>query len=248
MSTINVENKFKILKEFNIDDKVFYIVEPTLNIVRDSKYNFSKTFTDSLKSGFYTRKKLEMILKQDHVDIIQNHIDKRSELLQEMVKIQGEIETCQDAIQLRYLAEILRINREAIFQEDLSMKSMFDSTADSLADEERINFLTFSLTKTSDFKPIWISYDDFLNDNDYVFVERCRYEVLCWEYKIDPNWQKTLPETEALKRADSMIEDLVAEHEANEIREALAASKERVNKNKAKVKAKKIKKPKATKR
>lgn len=228
--------KPKIIRSFVADDKTYHIVEPNLNIVRESKYRFSKKFTDSIKEGFYTKKKLESVLKEGHADLIDSHIEKRSKLLTDMAETQKQISESQDPIKLRFLAELMRIYREAIFQEDLSMKSLFDSTADVMADEERINYLTFSLTRDDELNPLWDSYEDYLSDNNYPFVEACRYELMCWEYKIDPNWQETLPETAAMHKAQSIIEDLQAEEDAKDVTEKIKELKKhnKVNQKKAK--------------
>jgi hypothetical protein len=225
----------KVLKSFIIDGKTFNIVEPNLQIVRESKYKFSKVFTDAIKAGFYTRKKLEAVLKEGHQDLITDHIEKRTKILTEMAETQNEIQTCVDPLRLKFLAELLRIYRETLFQEDLSMKSLFDSTADSMADEERINYLTFSLVRDEAFKNLWETFDEYLQDTNYSFIETCRYELMCWEYKIDPNWQDTLPESAAIQKAESIINDLNAEQEAKEITEQLQSLK------KTKVKATKKK-------
>lgn len=232
----------KVLKSFKFDNKVYNIVEPNLQVVRESKYRYSKSFTDAIKQGFYTKKKLEMVLKEGHADLIESHIDKRAKVIREMASTQTEISNSNDPDRLKYLAELMKIYREALFQEDLSMKSLFDATADSMADEERLNFLTYSLTRDENGTRLWESYEEFLEDNNFTFVEACRYELMCWEYKIDPNWQDSLPETEAIKKAESIIDEIAAAEVSAGTVENPVTQKKISNKQKKPSKQKKVKK------
>jgi len=192
----------KILKSFEVDGKQLHLVEPNLQIIRDSKYRYTQVFTDALKQGFYTKKKLEAILKEDHGDIVADHLEKRSDILRAMADTQTEIETSQDPQRIRYLVEVLKLYRESLFQEDLSIKNLFDNTADTLAEEERVDFLTFSLVRDENLEKMWISFGDFMSDPDYTFIEKIKYQFLCWEFKLDPNEVKNLSDTAALERAE----------------------------------------------
>lgn len=199
-----MENTVKIINEFEFESLKYKVVEPTANILREAKYKYTKAFTDAIKQGFYTKKKLELILKEDHADIINAHVSKRAELIKLMSDTQKAIDVSEDPDQVAYFAELMKIYRETLINEDVSMNVLFQSTAETLAEDERVNFLIYSLIRSDSGEMLWNSYEDFLNDGRYYLIEACKYQILCWDYKLDPNWEAKLPEASAIKKVDQL--------------------------------------------
>lgn len=186
------------------DDKEYILTYPTVNIIRESNYKHRKAFTEAIKNGFYTKKKLELILQEGEINVISDHISRRSEILSEYSKATDLIANIEDPDQLEGIASLLQNYRESFIQEDISMNSLFSNTAEQVAEDERINFLTFSLIKYKDGNTVWKSYDDYSSDLNYLFIERCKYEVLKWEYKIDAINNSNTPESRALNKAKEL--------------------------------------------
>jgi hypothetical protein len=194
----------KVLKEFKIRDKDYIIVSPTLNITRESKYKYAKSFTDFLKQGFLTKKKMESVLAENNKSVYDDYITRRSELMQSMVELEDLIEKGETPEDLEYIANMLTTYRNLLLQEDMSMTSIFSNTADQLAEDERINFLVYSLVLNKDKNKLWKSEEEFQKETDAELVEACRYQVMCLDYNLKSDWDKDLPEGKASRKATEL--------------------------------------------
>lgn len=201
-----MEQEKKKSRTFNFKDKEYKILLPTLNVVREAKYKYAKAFTDSLKAGFLTKKKMENILFESDDSIFKSYIDRRAEILKLMADTESLLNKTEKPEELEYLAEIMGTYRNTLVQEDLSINSMFSNTADNLAEDEKINFLVFILVVDSENNKLWKSYEDFLNETNMELVESCKYQVMCLDYNLEANWEKDLPETKARTKALDILE------------------------------------------
>jgi hypothetical protein len=238
METTTVNNK-NIAKTFKVEDKEYIILEPSLNILREAKFRYSKSYTDAVKGGLYTRKKLETLLREEQSDVINDHISRRSELLKNLTDTQDLLNASTSPDQTLYLAELVRVCRESLLQEDMSMNNLFASTAEQLADEDRINYLTFSLVKLGDGKDLWNTFEEFMNDNRFNLIDTCKYNIYCWDFKVDPQWRNSLPEEIAIKK----VELLKYQEQEEEKQKELQVKEPIIKKTiKRKTRVKKIKK------
>lgn len=217
-----MENKNSLIK-FKFGEKEYTITSPTSKILRESRFKSSKVFTEAIREGFYTRRKLEILFKEENteISILTAHAQKKEELFKLIADVTKEAEEETDANRLDYLATLLKFYREALIQEDLSLNNLFNNTAEQMAEEERINFLTYSLIREESGAKLWESYDAFLDDSQFELVEHCKYQVLCWDMRLDPNWEKELPEAKYTKKAEDIRKE-------EENKKSMALSKEEV--------------------
>jgi hypothetical protein len=220
------KSKIKVISEFEVDTVKYRLLYPNVTITREANFKHRKAFTDALKNGFYTKKKLEIILQEGEINVIKNHISRRAELLKQYYDASILIEQAETAEQLEYLAEILKTYRDSFIQEDMSMNALFSNTAEQLAEDERINYLCYSLIRHEDNSLVWASYDDYVEDNDYTFIERCKYEVLKWDYSLGSEDTSNQPEEKALKKAASIREAAIEKIEPVEVTDIGNESKE----------------------
>lgn len=199
-----MEKDKKISKEFKFKDKDYLVLTPTLNIFREAKYKYAKKFTDLLKQGFLTKKKLESVLLESNPDLFEGYMNKRSELLQTMVELENLISDDKLPEDLEYIANMLKTYRNLLLQEDMSMTSIFENSADQIAEEERISYLIYNLIRNKDSSKIWKTDEEFQGEIDSEFVEACKYQIMCFDYKLDADWEQGLPETKALKLAENI--------------------------------------------
>lgn len=188
-------------RTFTFEDKEYKVLKPTLNIIREAKYKYAKTFTDNLKAGFITKKKMENMLFEADDSIFKSYVNRRAEILKYMSDTNDLLNKAEKPEELDYLAELMSTYRTTLVQEDLAMNNMFANTADQLAEDEKINFLAFVLTADKDGNKIWKTQEEYLNETDVDFVEACKYQVMCIDYNLEPNWEKELPETKARLKA-----------------------------------------------
>lgn len=246
MENKNEINGKKIAREFSFDEKKFIILEPTLNILRESKYKYSNAYTAAAKAGLYSQKKLETLLREEQSDVIDDFLSRRAELLKNLTDTQDLLEKAQDPNEILALAEMVKICREGLVREEMSMNNIFAITIEQLAEEDRVNFLTYSLVKDAEGKDIWKSFETFLDDNNFSFIDACKYNVYCWDFKVDPLWRNSLPEELAIEKAKKLMAETVEKAEPvkqeEEIKAEVKREKKPAKKKKEKTNSKKPKK------
>lgn len=204
MSTEN-----KIIKTFTFENKEYVLMSPTASILREAKFIYSKRFTQSIKDGLYTRKKLEALLKDGEIDIIGEHLNRRNEILVKYNEFRKLAETALTIQDIEYYAEVMKLCRESLVQEDMSLQDLFSNTADQLAEEDRINYLTSMLVREKqNSTKVWISLDELLNDTNFSLVEACKAEIVFWQFNLSPNIEESFEENKLLKKAEEMKKEL----------------------------------------
>ena len=196
-----------LIKTFQFKDEKFGLIAPSIAVQREAKFRFNKTFTSSIKDGFFTKKKLEAHLRAGEYDVIEDHNQKRGQLLQSYEEIRQLLERAEkeeNPDNLEYLANMMQFYRNSLIQEDMALNSLFSATADNFAEDDRLNYLTFSIVRKESGDKVWNTYEDFTNDENFEFLELCKFQVVCWEYKLNPEWQKDLEETKALDKATEL--------------------------------------------
>lgn len=214
--------KLKTVKEFSFGEVDYVVLAPTISSVREAKYVYAKSFTDALKQGFLTKKKMESTLFLADKEIFQSYMDRRSELLKLMNDTDIAINEKSEPDELEYLAELMSAYRDNLLQEDMNLSNLFANTADQLAEDDKINFLAFSLIRKKDLSKIWQTYEEYTAQTDAAFVEVCKYQIMCLDYNLNPDWEKGLPENVAREKATQLR---VAQKKENEKLEAELESK-----------------------
>ena len=203
--------KEKVLKSFKFEDKNYVILSPSISIIRESRYRYSKAFTSAIKEGLYSRKKLEALLRHQNAEVLEDHFNKRADLLKSYAEAREYFEEYKgknEPEQMEAYLGLMRSAKESLIQEDLSMNNLFANTAEQLSEEDRINFMTYSLVRYEEnFTKIWDSFEDFMDDPQFELVEHCKYQVMCWDFKLDPeittkNQEKELEDMISKVRSD----------------------------------------------
>lgn len=203
----------KVIRTFEYDGDKYELIEPNAKINREARLKYSIAFTEGIKQGLYVRKSLEKKLREADEHIFSEYVKLRSDLIKRIAEAEQSLEDVtnadiNDPEQYEVLAQIVSVYRAQLLEEDQLMNSLFDSTADNMAEEERINYMAYCMVrKEKDKKQLSDSYDTYLEEVDSLLIDECKMHVLYWEYKLDPNWHENLPETEALKHADKLREE-----------------------------------------
>ena len=240
-----MDNKVRVLKEFTHNDKEYAVIAPSLGVVRESKYTYSRYFTEYLKEGFLTRKKMQSLMMESSQSIYEDYVNRRADLLKSMTDVEVLMDKTDNAEDLENLANILNSYRQMVLQEDTTMTDIFNNTADQMAEDERINFLVLSIIRNKDLSKIWEKEEDFLNQDDMEFLEACKYQVMCVEYGLNSDWNKDLPEVKALEKANRIRKEQ-SEIKEQEIKDQLdKIIDEHIEEEKVSKKVSKVKKTKA---
>jgi hypothetical protein len=192
-------------REFEFEGSKYIIEFPTLSTVREAKYRYAKAFTEALKHGFMTRKKMESMLFQEGDELTQEYLTRRNEIIKLMTEVEEEIQKADKVDTLEYLANLMSIYRNALLREDNSMSSFFANTADQLAEDDKVNFLVCNLVKTKEGKKVWDTEELLLREINSDFIETCKYQVMCLDYNLKPNWEEELPESRAREKAQGLL-------------------------------------------
>jgi len=197
-NTTQSTSVLNVVFEFKFNDKVLKMVKPSPKVIREAKMENTKSFTEAIKRGIYTKKKLELVLKSGEINVIEDYIIKRTELLNQYNLAKDQSELTNSPEELETYANLLTIYKQRVIQEDLSMNNVFANTADQIAEEDKINFLTSELIVDEFGNKLWKSTEDFLNDNNFELLELCKYQVICWTYGLSPDATPVDPASEAL--------------------------------------------------
>ena len=216
----------KLIREFEFDNEKYDLVEPSAKIIREAKLKYSIQFTKGIKNGLYVRRALEKQLKENDPDFFKEYDQRRKELVQQMADTERSLQENTKAEELDLLAQMLTLYRAQLMEEDQLMAALYENTADQLAEEERVSYLAYGMVKTKEGNSLKETYDEFIDDLEPALFEQCKYEVLCWQYQLDPNWQDNLPEMKAAKKADKLRK----EKEKEQKKETQPVKKQRIRK------------------
>lgn len=195
----------------------FNILRPNSKVNREARFIYTKRFTEALKGGFLTKKKLEAILKGDAggVDVLANHVSRRAEILKQYADILNAAELSEVPEELDMYSDMLVIYRNQLMEEDISINSLFQNTAEQIADDDEVCFLASELTVDSKGKKVWESLEELMSDERSELVEAVKYQIMCFKYGINSK--------ETYSGAESKFKE-----KANSLRSAIAASLEEV--------------------
>jgi hypothetical protein len=204
--------------KFEFEDKEYIIVKPSVNVVREAKFRYSKAFTSALKQGLYTRKKLESLLRTGDQDILKEHYETREENIRKALEIQLQISQESDPDKLEKLGFELQYLRRAMIQEDVYIDRLFSNTADQIAEEERMDYITSQVVCNKDGSRVWDSFSSMLEEERFEFIEHCKYQVMCWNYGLSTKDEVKEPEQEAFDKAKGIRESsIVTEVESENV-------------------------------
>jgi hypothetical protein len=208
--------KSKTIREFDHNDKKYILTEYTAKVVKDAKFAYSKRFTECVREKIFTRRGLEKQLTADDPSFFDDYRHRREELIKNIADTEDVLQNVEDPDELSLLSQMLLIYRADLFQQDKLVNDLFANTADQIAEEERIIYVMLGCIKNNDGTSVWESYEELMSDNDPEFLEVCKYQVMCSEYDLDPDWQEKLPEIEIQDKIDTLRKKQEKEQEAQE--------------------------------
>jgi hypothetical protein len=217
----------KVIREFKIDDKAYVLVEPSAKVVRDSRLKYSIKLTEAIKHGLIVKRTLEKQLRLTDHDFFTEYNEHKVELLDKVASTEHLLSQASEPEQLELLARTLMLYRAQLLEEDKIMNSLYEGTADQAAEDERVAYLAYSMVRNkSDNSLTYPTYEEFLDAVNIVTYEQLKYQVICWEYKLDPDWHEKLPEAKALLEAQKLRDVQDSKIEADKQEEKVQQEKE----------------------
>jgi len=195
------------IAEFEHEGKKYTLTVPTAGDIREANFIYNKRFTEAINSGIYTRNKLEKELESQDSDFFKDITASRTEILDEIKNTEELLEN--DELQskpeeLESLSTILAIYRNQLIQVEETVNNLYANTAEEIATDDKRSFLLFRILKNEDGSRVYKEYQDYLNEYSNSFLEKAKFEFLCWEYNLDRNWRENLPENLAMEKASKL--------------------------------------------
>ena len=185
-------------RNFDLDGQTYYINQPTAADIRDSDWNYSKTYSKSLIEGIYTSSEMRDILKKR--GIIGPEYDKRAQELADMLEdaLTNMYTLNVDDKRKEAAVEAERIRNE-IFQWNHRLNGPMSNTCEQMADDAKLEFLTSRIIASDKDELVWKDYDAFLNDSNPILPSRAKFEVMLYLQGLDSNFLDQVPEAVVLK-------------------------------------------------
>ena len=185
-------------RNFDLDGQTYYINQPTAADIRDSDWNYSKTYSKSLIEGIYTSSEMRDILKKR--GIIGPEYDKRAQELADMLEdaLTNMYTLNVDDKRKEAAVEAERIRNE-IFQWNHRLNGPMSNTCEQMADDAKLEFLTSRIIISDKDELIWKDYDAFLNDSNPILPSRAKFEVMLYLQGLDSDFLDQVPEAVVLK-------------------------------------------------
>jgi len=218
-------SKLKEICKFKFGEEEYTLIEPSAAAVREAKFKHNKAFTQGLKDGIFTRSRMQKELEADNPEFFKDFNEGRQSVVDEINETEKEIEITEDPDILESLSNIVTLYRAHLVDQEQMMRTLFSSTCDEMAEEERNSYLAYAMIRDTKGNRLAESYEDFLETNTYEFFDHCKYQLICWEYNLDPTWQEELPEAKAILKAKELR--AVAEEKAKELKKNEEAKKEK---------------------
>ena len=185
-------------RHFDLNGQTYYINQPTASDIRDSDWNYSKTYSKSLVEGIYTSSEMNDILKKR--GIIGPEYDKRAQELSDILESTlTNMYTLSTDGERKKAAEEAEKIRNDIFQWNHRLNGPMSNTCEQIADDAKLEFLTSRIVVSDKGELIWKDYDAFLNDSDPLLPARAKFEVMLYLQGLDSDFLDQVPEAVVLK-------------------------------------------------
>jgi len=210
------------------EDKVYFVVAPNANDIREADWNYSRTYTRSLTEGITTSAEMMDILRRR--GIIGPEFEQRAaELTAALNEKIFALDVADSMDDKRDLAVDVATARDEMFQWNQRLNGPMANTCEQLADDARWEYLTSSMIVDSDDNRIWEDYESYLQEKNQALALKSRFEIMLYLQGLDSDFLEKTPEAQAMKEVESDILEKAAAAaaaiEAVEVEEAIKAAK-----------------------
>ena len=203
-----IENKaMEIKREFvdSVTGEKFYIDAPSANDIRDSDWQYSKTYTKSLVAGITTSAEMLDILMRR--GIAGPEFEQRREELSEQLSF--KIEKLNKTINLdekRGAAMEVAGVREELFNWNQRLNGPMSNTCEQIADDARLEYLTSCIVCNNKNEKVWPEYTNFSKEKNQAFANRARFEVMLFLQGLESDFLEQTPEAQAIKEVEEKVQ------------------------------------------
>jgi len=190
--------------------KVYTIVAPNANDIREADWNYSRTFTRSLTEGITTSAEMMDILRRR--GIVGPEFEQRaSELARNLNEKIFNLETAEDMNAKRDLAVEVAEARDELFQWNQRLNGPMSNTCEQLADDARLEYLTSCMVVDDKDARVWDNYDAYLTEKNQSMALKSRFEIMLYLQGLESDFLERTPEAQAMKEVETDILDKAAQ-------------------------------------
>jgi len=192
------------------NEKVYTIVAPNANDIREADWNYSRTFTRSLTEGITTSAEMMDILRRR--GIVGPEFEQRaSELARNLNEKIFNLETAEDMNAKRDLAVEVAEARDELFQWNQRLNGPMSNTCEQLADDARLEYLTSCMVVDDKDARVWDNYDAYLTEKNQSMALKSRFEIMLYLQGLESDFLERTPEAQAMKEVETDILDKAAQ-------------------------------------
>ncbi|MFA5396086.1 MAG: hypothetical protein WC346_08775 [Methanogenium sp.] len=186
------------------DNKEYYIVSPTADDIRGADWQYSKVYTKSLVEGITTSAEMMDILRRR--GIIGPEFEQRQNELANTLAVKiMELQTAIEIDKKQLLALEVANAREELFNWNQRLNGPMSNTCEQMADDARLEYLTYRMVENKDGSKVWASYDNFLKERNKTLSNRTRFEVMLYIQGLDSNFMEQVPEAIAMREIEDEL-------------------------------------------
>jgi len=203
-----IERKFTTENEDG-KELILGIIKPTQKILQEANMKYSKSFGDGMRDGLLINREAEKIIKERNLwdeEVTEDFKNIQNEIFEKEKFLFGIHElTDEKAIAAAHELSILRERRWAAQRH---IQSIYNNTAESRADEMRIQYIASQCMYNIDTnEPYYKSYNDFVDKSDTKAAGDSVYQVMIFLNGLSQNFMDELPEAKYLKAETEVVQE-----------------------------------------
>jgi hypothetical protein len=171
----------------------YYIGVPNADQLRKAEWHYAKIYNKALVEGLTTQSEMLDILRQRGLygDDYESHLES---LRKKITDTLDQMATTDNQVERYNLAREAENLRSEFYRWNARLTGPMRNTCEQIADDAKVEFLTSQMIQHQDGKPVWKTFEDFLNDPDQTFAMQSRMEVYLALQGIDKEFLSRTPE------------------------------------------------------
>lgn len=240
MSQEEVKDATRRQFQFIEDDgaeSMYYLALPSSDQIRKADWHYSKVYNKALIDGVATQAEMIDILKARNIygpEYEEKLTNLKIQIALKIVQMEQEED---DSVKGK-LAEEIKQLRDQLFQWNQRLTGPLSNTCEQIAEDAKSEYLVSAMVHGANGKPVWSSYEDFINNANQRLAVKSRYEFLLWKEGLDADAFDKMPEEVVLRdiKAKKEVKDIkaLADKSEAEADEALVKAEDMATSKKTK--------------
>ena len=214
----------EIKRSFSLSDGSKYnIKDPSTEDIKNADWVYSKVYTKSLIEGITTSSEMVDILTKR--GIIGPEYEKRARELSETLRnLIDDLNESKDTDDKYSKAMKVAEARDDLYRWNQRFSSPMSHTCEQLADDSRLEYLTFSMVYDENSNRVWNNNDEYVHEDNKELTRRSRIEVMLYLQGVSSDFMNETPEAVAMRQVEQELADQYEKE--NKLEDELTKEKE----------------------